>query len=188
MNPETEKIDEVQDRPVFTATTRLNAALQQEAATALTPKLTQAVSWICFGLLAVMAGLLVWQLIATGNKNNAILLGILVLTMAFLAYNKFTAPKKALRRWEEGIRRQYGTDCLTLQTEFYPHTLAQTLAENGEVAVEGYSSLSRIAETEHLLLLRRSRDNWFFVEKSGVAGGTAEELVKFLEERGLSRS
>ena len=37
MNPETEKIDEVQDRPVFTATTRLNAALQQEAATALTP-------------------------------------------------------------------------------------------------------------------------------------------------------
>ena len=37
MNPETEQLEEVQDRPVFTATTRLNAALQQEAATALTP-------------------------------------------------------------------------------------------------------------------------------------------------------
>ena len=31
MNPETEQLEEVQDRPVFTATTRLNAAMQQEA-------------------------------------------------------------------------------------------------------------------------------------------------------------
>lgn len=188
MNPETEQLEEVQDRPVFTATTRLNAAMQQEAATALTPKATTVVSWICFGVIALMAGVLVWQLIATGNKNNLFMLVVLALTMVFLLYNKFTAPKKALQRWEAGIRRQYGTDCLTLETEFYPHNLAQTLKENDDITVEGYSTLSRIAETEHLLLLRRSRDNWFFVEKSGIGGGTVDDLVKFLEARGLSRS
>ena len=62
------------------------------------------------------------------------------------------------------------------------------LKENDDITVEGYSALSRIAETEHLLLLRRSRDNWFFVEKSGIVGGTVDDLVKFLEARGLSRS
>ena len=77
----------------------------------------------------------------------------LALTMIFLLYNKFTAPKKALQRWEAGIRRQYGTDCLPLETEFYPHNLAQTLKENDDITVEGYSALSRIAETEHLLLV-----------------------------------
>ena len=132
MNPETEQLEEVQDRPVFTATTHLNAAMQQEAATALTPKATTVVSWICFGVIALMAGVLVWQLIATGNKNNLFMLVVLALTMVFLLYNKFTAPKKALQRWEAGIRRQYGTDCLTLETEFYPHNLAQTLKENDD--------------------------------------------------------
>ena len=58
MNPETEQLEEVQDRPVFTATTRLNAAMQQEAAKALTPKATTVVSWICFGVIALMAGVL----------------------------------------------------------------------------------------------------------------------------------
>ena len=84
----------------------------------------------------------------------------------------------AIARWEENMRRSFGTTQLHLCTEFYDRALAQTVAEDDSLVTEGYSAISRMKETEHLILLRHSASQWFFLAKDGFQGGAAE-LEKF---------
>ena len=49
--------------------------------------------------------------------------------------------------------------------------------------MQGYSALSELKESEHLFLLRRSKQQWFFVAKDGFTVGNAEDFRKFITER-----
>ena len=52
------------------------------------------------------------------------------------------------------------------------------VAEDDSLVTEGYSAISRMKETEHLILLRHNASQWFFLAKDGFQGGAAE-LEKF---------
>ena len=140
-------------------------------------------SWVTFQNLAVLLGISLWQYFTTFATDRLVMAGVLVLVIAFLIYSRLTAPKKALKRWESGMRRSYGTDALHLTTEFFDHSLAQSVEECDDLIVEGYSKISELRETEHLLLLRCSARQWFFVDKSGFTVGDAEQCKDFLRDR-----
>ena len=110
--------------------------------------------------------------------NRAGETAFLAALMAFLVYSTLTGPKKAIARWEENMRRSFGTSELHLCTEFYDRALAQTVTEDDSLVTEGYSAIRQMKETEHLILLRHSASQWFFLAKDGFQGGAAE-LEKF---------
>lgn len=174
---------EPQDTPRFTVKTTLNAKMQYEASRALTPKYAQITVWVCIGLAAVMFCLSLVQFFRTKETNNLLMAGILAFLLLYLFYAQISSPKKALRRWEDNLRRSFGTNELHLTTEFFKLNLAQSLAERDDVTVEGYSALGKTVETEHLLLLQSGRRQWFFLEKDGLQNGTVDELKAFLAER-----
>ena len=103
--------------------------------------------------------------------GSAVFLAVL---MAYLVYSSLTGPKKAIARWEENMHRSFGTSELHLCTEFYDRALAQTVAEDNSLMTEGYSAISQMKETEHLILLKHSSTQWFFLAKEGFQGGAAE--------------
>ena len=173
---------ETMEPPVFVVQTVLDAGAQLEASRAAMPKMARLLAYVCFGLSALMLGVLIWQFAVTGNSINLIMAGLLALVLVYLLYTQFSAPKKALIRWEEGIRKSFGTDRLHLTTEFFGRTLAQSIAENDDVLVEGYSAISEMRETEHLLLLRCGKRQWFFLAKDGFTTGTVEDFRSFIAE------
>lgn len=173
----------VADPPRFTAKTTLNAAVQLEASKALAPKIGSVTGIVGIALMAVLLGISLWQYFTTFATDRLVMAGVLVLVIAFLIYSRLTAPKKALKRWESGMRRSYGTDALHLTTEFFDHSLAQSVEECDDLIVEGYSKISELRETELLLLLRCSARQWFFVDKSGFTVGDAEQCKDFLRDR-----
>lgn len=167
----------------FTAKTTLNAAVQLEASKALAPKAGIVASFVGIGLMVAMLGITLWQYFTEFSRDRLLMAGILVLMIAFLTYSRLAAPKKALRRWEAGMLRSYGTDALHLTTEFFEHSLAQSVEECDDLIVEGYSKISELRETEHLLLLRCSLRQWFFIDKTGFTTGDAESFKAFIRDR-----
>lgn len=172
------------DPPKFAVKTVLNAQIQKEASEAVSPKSAKITSIICYILLAGSVLLVGWQYLQTRDSSMLLMLGVVVLVCAYLIYNQLTMPKRALRRWEEGMIRTYGTAELHLCTECYELNMVQTLQENEEnVIIEGYSDLGTLTESEHLFLLKRSRQQYFFLAKDGFTVGTADEFRAFINEK-----
>ena len=79
--------------------------------------------------------------------------------------------------------QSFGSKELHLTTEFYEYSLAQSVQEDGSVNVQGYSDISELRESEHLFLLRRSKQQWFFVAKDGFTVGSEDAFRTFITER-----
>ena len=177
---ETEEAEEAEEAaepmtpPLFTVNTVLCAELQMEASKAVSPKATKYVGYGAFVLAALGLVLMIYRCFAEGGSTNIVLTVFLVLLMAYLVYSSLTGPKKAIARWEENMHRSFGTSELHLCTEFYDRALAQTVAEDNSLMTEGYSAISQMKETEHLILLKHSSTQWFFLAKEGFQGGAAE--------------
>ena len=177
---ETEEAEEAEEAaepmtpPLFTVNTVLCAELQMEASKAVSPKATKYVGYGAFVLAALGLVLMIYRCFAEGGTSNIVLTVFLVLLMAYLVYSSLTGPKKAIARWEQNMHRSFGTSELHLCTEFYDRALAQTVAEDNSLMTEGYSAISQMKETEHLILLKHSSTQWFFLAKEGFQGGAAE--------------
>ena len=171
------------DPPLFSVNTVIDAKIQQEASETVAAKSAKYVSYACLGLVILAFGFLVYQYIMARSTSSLVLMIGAGLVVAYLIYSQITMPKKALERWEASIRRSFGASELHVTTEFYPLSLAQTVKEDGSVNVQGYSELSDLRESEHLFLLRRSQQQWFFIAKDGFTAGTADEFRKFISER-----
>ncbi len=169
--------------PRFVVKTTLNAQLQLEASTALAPKSAKWLTYICLVLVAAMAGFCVYVYVTTRSSTYLFYSVLMLMVGAFLAYQKFLMPKVSLKKWEQSMLARYGTRELHLTLEFFEHSLAQSVEELDDVEQEGYSALSRIVETEHLILIKRNRTLWFFLEKSGFTVGRAEDFLPFLQEK-----
>ena len=167
----------------FVAKTTLNAQMQLEASKQLAPKFGLVTSILGIGLMVVLLGITVYQYFTTKANDRLLMTGVLVLVIAFFVYSRLAAPKKALKNWETKLRRTYGTDALHLTTEFFEHSLAQSVEEIDDFIVEGYSKISELRETEHLLLLRCSAKQWFFVEKAGFTTGSVDDFLEFIRAR-----
>ena len=171
------------DPPKFSANTVINAAVQQEASETVASKNAKYVSYGCIALVVVAFGLLIWQYVVNRTTMGLIMILLCALVIVYLVYSQVTMPKKALARWEASIERSFGSKELHLTTEFYEYSLAQSVKEDGSVNVQGYSDLIEIRESEHLFLLRRSKQQWFFVAKDGFTVGSAEDFRTFITER-----
>ena len=171
------------DPPLFSVNTVIDAKIQQEASETVAAKSAKYVSYACLGLVILAFGFLVYQYIMARSTSSLVLMVGAGLVVAYLIYSQITMPKKALERWEASIRRSFGASELHVTTKFYPLSLAQTVKEDGSVNVQGYSELSDLRESEHLFLLRRSQQQWFFIAKDGFTAGTADEFRKFISER-----
>ena len=169
--------------PKFSANTVINAAVQQEASETVASKNAKYVSYGCIALVVVAFGLLIWQYVVNRTTMGLMMILLCALVIVYLVYSQVTMPKKALARWEASIERSFGSKELHLTTEFYEYSLAQSVKEDGSVNVQGYSDLSEIRESEHLFLLRRSKQQWFFVAKDGFTVGSAEDFRTFITER-----
>ena len=170
---------------LFRVETLLNAESQKEASMAVRGKAGNAIGWFFLGICAVMLGVLVWRYFSAEvrQNNQLFLMGILVLAMGMYFYNMFFGQKKALKRWEEDLRRQFGSPCLHLTMEFFPMSLCQSVRESEDTRVEGYSSISGFKESENLFLLRCNKQQWYFVSKKGFTLGSAESFRKFISEK-----
>lgn len=171
------------DPPKFSANTVINAAVQQEASETVASKNAKYVSYGCIALVVVAFGLLIWQYVVNRTTMGLMMVLLCALVIVYLVYSQVTMPKKALARWEASIERSFGSKELHLTTEFYEYSLAQSVKEDGSVNVQGYSDLIEIRESEHLFLLRRSKQQWFFVAKDGFTVGSAEDFRTFITER-----
>ena len=171
------------DPPKFSANTVINAAVQKEASETVASKNAKYVSYGCIALVVVAFGLLIWQYVVNRTTMGLMMVLLCALVIVYLVYSQVTMPKKALARWEASIERSFGSKELHLTTEFYEYSLAQSVKEDGSVNVQGYSDLSEIRESEHLFLLRRSKQQWFFVAKDGFTVGSAEDFRTFITER-----
>ena len=171
------------DPPKFSANTVINAAIQQEASETVASKNAKYVIYGCIALAVVAFGLLIWQYVVNRTTMGLMMVLLCALVIVYLVYSQVTMPKKALARWEASIERSFGSKELHLTTEFYEYSLAQSVKEDGSVNVQGYSDLSELRESEHLFLLRRSKQQWFFVAKDGFTVGNAEDFRKFITER-----
>ena len=171
------------DPPKFSANTVINAAVQKEASETVASKNAKYVSYGCIALVVVAFGLLIWQYVVNRTTMGLMMVLLCALVIVYLVYSQVTMPKKALARWEASIERSFGSKELHLTTEFYEYSLAQSVKEDGSVNVQGYSDLSELRESEHLFLLRRSKQQWFFVAKDGFTVGSAEDFRTFITER-----
>ncbi len=172
------------DPPKFVVKTTLDANMQLEAADAVQGKGFHIFSYACMGLCVVMFLALIVIYFIDKKSSNLFMAALLLLTLAFLIYNKYSMPKKSMARWEAGIERSFGTKQLHLTTEFYDRSLIQVLDENEEnMSDSGYSELTEMRETENLFLLRCSKRQWYFVEKKGFKVGTPEAFRTFITER-----
>lgn len=170
--------------PKFTVKTVLNADSQLEATNAVQTPAARIVGYLCIGLCAAMLVAMIVLYFVNGDSQNLLMAGLLALTVAFLLYSRLIMPKKSMQRWEESLRRSYGTTELHLTTEFYDLSLIQSVDEEEENLVDaGYSQLLDLKETENLLLLATGKRQWFFLSKEGIVGGTVEEFKSFITER-----
>ena len=108
---------------------------------------------------------------------------ILLAGLAYLVYNQFFAPKRALQKWEDGMVKNYGVKEIHLTTEFYDRIFVQTNDITQEPIEEGFSGINDFRETEHLFLLQCRHQKWFFVDKAGFTVGTPEQFRAFFTER-----
>lgn len=169
--------------PAFTVKTILNAQMEQEASQALAPKFSKYMSYVLYGIAAALLVLLLVQFFMYQSSQDLILIGVVVLLLAYITYSRLSMPKKMIQRWEAQMIQNFGSAELHLTAELFEHSMAQSLEEDENVTVVGYSELRELRETEHLLLVHRSGNNWFFLAKDGVEGATIEDVRAFLSQR-----
>lgn len=167
---------------LFQVETTLNAAIQKEASQTVRGKLPEILSWIFIAMCVGLFALLLWQQLTQGGQNIPMLV-VAGFAMVLALYNKFVSSKRALKRWEENLIRQCGTNALHLSTEFFERSLCQSVRETQESLVEGYSTIDAVKESEHLFLLRCGRQQWFFVEKAGFVKGSPDAFRSFISEK-----
>ena len=179
-----EEVEELPE-PLFRLETLLDAGNQKEASLTVRGKASEAIGWIFTGICAVMLGVLLWRYLTAEVRQNSqlFLMALLLLAMGMHLYTKLFAQKKALQRWEENLRRQFGSSCLHLTTEFFPMSLCQSVRETEDTSVEGYSSISGFKESENLFLLRCGKQQWYFVSKKGFTMGSPDTFRTFISEK-----
>ncbi len=167
--------------PLFRVETVLDVNSQAEASKAVRGKVTELITWAFMGICLILGGLLLWQYFTTEPRQDSQLMLIFVMGLALLfsLYNKLFAQKRALKRWEKDLVRNFGSPALHLTTEFFEHSLCQTLKESDNAQVEGYSALSGYKESENLLLLHCGQQ-WFFLSKNTFTKGNVEEFKSFI--------
>lgn len=186
---QTEELEEVEeviqiDPPRFVVRTTLDVNMQLEATNAVQGKGFLIFSYLCMGLCACMMIAMIVLYFVQKNPTNLMMAALMALALAFLIYNKFSAPKKAMANWEASIERSFGSKSIHLVTEFYERSLIQTVEEDAEnMSDSGYSEISEMKETENLFLLRCARRQWYFVEKKGFQFGSADSFRRFITER-----
>lgn len=174
----------MQDQPQFVVETTLDAQMQEEASLAVMTKTANILSYIIYAVCgAMLIYLLVDSIMYTHWKENAIMMVLHAALLVYFLYSQKTGRKKALKRWEENLIRNYGTPALHLTTEFYELSLAQSLRETDDLITDGYSSIKELKESEHLFLLRYANRQYYFIAKDGFAKGTAEEFRTFISAR-----
>lgn len=186
-----QEVTEREEEPIsmpeslFRVETVLDVKTQQEASKTVRGKGLEYVSWFFIGLCALLVGYLLWQYFSAEVRDSSQLLMPIVAGFALLLslHSKFFAPKKALKRWEQGLEKQFGTKAVHLTTEFFPMSLNQTVKETGEDLVEGYSCISQIKESENLFLLHCGKQQWFFVAKDGFVRGDRDSFRSFIESK-----
>ena len=173
-----------QDEPLFVVKTRIDVQFQEEASRAVmgkTPLVMNIILYTVFGLSFIWLAL---DSFLNGHlTKNALLLLLIPAVLIYTFLNRKTGPKKALKRWENGLIQRYGSTALHLTTEFYPNSLAQTMEEDGSLVTEGYSALTEVKESDNLFLLRYNKQNYFFVFKYGFQKGTVDEFRRFINAR-----
>jgi len=172
------------DPPKYVVKTTLDANMQLDASNAVQGKGFKIFTYVCMALCVGMFIALIVIYFNDKNPSNLFMAALLLLTIAFLIYNKYSMPKKSMARWEMSINRTYGTKALHLTTEFYERSLIQLVLESEEsMSDSGYSEISEMKETENLFLLRCGKRQWYFVEKKGFQVGSADSFRKFISER-----
>ena len=171
--------------PLFRVETLLDVGSQQEASKAVRGKVMEIVSWVFVAVCAGMFGVLLWQYLTAEVRENSqvFLMGLLVFALFMYLYNKFFGQKKALKRWEDSLVKQFGAPSLHLTMEFFDRSLCQSVKETEDVQVEGYSSILGFKESENLFLLHCGKQQWFFVSKKGFTKGSAEAFRAFISEK-----
>ncbi len=184
MNVEQEThVQEVQDHPIFVCKTVIDSNSQLEGSKAAIGKAAGGSNWIFYGIYLLMGGYLIADSIINSHwQKNALMLVLVAAMTGFTIYSKKTGTKRAMAHWEEAIFKKYGSKALHVTTEFYNHSLVQTIAEDEEQLVcDGYSSVTKIVETENLFLLNHGKNQYYFVAKDGITGGSVDEFRTFIQ-------
>lgn len=169
--------------PKFVVKTTLDRQAQFEASRGAGSKFARILTYVLLGIATVLVGVMIYLFASSGNTKNIFLILILLAGLAYLVYNQFFAPKRALQKWEEGMLKNYGVKEIHLTTEFYDLIFVQSTDLNDETIEEGFSGINDFRETEHLFLLQCKHQKWFFVDKAGFTRGTPEEFRAFFTER-----
>ena len=173
-----------QDEPLFIVKTRIDKQFQEEASRTVMGKAPLVMNIILYSVFGLSFAWLLIDALFNGNLGkNMILLILIPVVLIYTYLNRKSGPKKALKRWEDNLIRRFGTTALHLTTEFYPHSLAQTMEEDGTLLTEGYSALQEVKESDNLFLLRYDKQSYFFVYKYGFQKGTVDEFRTFINAR-----
>lgn len=169
--------------PNFVVKTTLDKNAQFEASRGAGSKFARILTYVLLGIAVVLIGVMIYIFLKNGTTKNLFIVIILLAGLAYLVYNQFFAPKRALQRWEDGMVKNYGVKEIHLTTEFYDRIFVQTNDITQEPIEEGFSSINDFRETEHLFLLQCRHQKWFFVDKAGFTVGTPEQFRLFFSER-----
>ena len=169
--------------PMFSAKTVLSVESQLEASTGASSRFGKTLTYVMMGIVAVLLGTVVYFYIANQDKKFLFLGLALIVAAAYMVYNQFFAPKRALEKWRAGIEKNYGVSEIHLTTDFYDKILVQSTDISDETIEEGYSGIAAFRETEHLFLLQCRHQRWFFVDKSGFTVGSPDAFRAFMTEK-----
>ena len=169
--------------PNFVVKTTLDKNAQFEASRGAGSKFARILTYVLLGIAVVLIGVMIYLFIADGSTKNIFIVLLLLVGLAYLVYNQFFAPKRALQKWEDGMVKNYGVKEIHLTTEFYDRIFVQTNDITQEPIEECFSSINDFRETEHLFLLQCRHQKWFFVDKAGFTVGTPEQFRAFFSER-----
>lgn len=181
-DPEDEEESTELPEPIFSVSTALDGALQQEASESVRGTMSNVLYFAALGALVLMLGALIWQTVTMGT-NNALYIALVAVVLAYTLYTRIFGGKVAMRRWENDLVRRYQTSALHLTADFYDLVMTQTVRENDTSLEAGYSEILRVKETERLFLLQCGKQKWLFVAKDGFTKGTPEEFRVFMQEK-----
>lgn len=169
--------------PKFVVKTTLNQSAQYEASRGAGSKFARILTYVLLGIAVVLIGAMIYIFLKNGTMKNIFIVVIMLAALAYLVYNQFFAPKRALQKWENGMIKNFGVKEIHLTTEFYDLIFVQSNDLSDETIEEGFSGINDFRETEHLFLLQCKHQKWFFVDKAGFTVGTPEQFRAFFTER-----
>lgn len=135
-------------------------------------------------LLVLITGVLLfslWAWLIDKQTRFALFAGLCVLMYGMMWYIRSVQPKKTAKLQADRIRKEYGS--LTYRSEFREEEIAMFSPSEEEISQVSYEKLSKLVETEHLLLLLTKTRHMLLLDKRGFAGGGEAELRALLMER-----